>query len=265
MTIPSCWYLWPDESNAEHSHVVPPHSGEENPEADSKGGDEEEGGEEEAPADDAAPADEEASADSGDSKQAEDDSNPNEEPESAATVKKEAEETSREQAKEDPETAKPSGSEGESQPASNDANKSSHGAEAAETKDTPEGKGSVEGVQFKGATNAGDDDNKMGDTRKREPDSKGAFKKRIDSGYGKDLGQGGPIDDESEQLESASSKTPKKGNSADISSKQLGMSNTPTRHSTQIDQDPEKSKKGEGTPETAKSMGTVSVDRPAVS
>jgi len=40
------------------------------------------------------------------------------------------------------------------------------------------------------------------------------------------------------------------------------MSNTPTRHSHLITDDPEKSKKGEGTPETAKAMGTVSPNRP---
>lgn len=46
----------------------------------------------------------------------------------------------------------------------------------------------VDGVQFKGKTAAGDENNEMTDERKREPDSKGAFKKRIDSGYQKDLG-----------------------------------------------------------------------------
>ena len=50
-----------------------------------------------------------------------------------------------------------------------------------------------------------------------------------------------------------------KDDAGSISSKQSGLSNTPTRHSTQLDQDPEKSKKGEGGPETAKAMGTVSV------
>lgn len=40
------------------------------------------------------------------------------------------------------------------------------------------------------------------------------------------------------------------------------MSNTPTRHSTAIHLDPEKSKKGEGVPETAKVMGTVDPSRP---
>jgi len=40
------------------------------------------------------------------------------------------------------------------------------------------------------------------------------------------------------------------------------LSSTPTRHSTDIHNDPEKSKKGEGNPETAKVMGTVDVNRP---
>lgn len=35
------------------------------------------------------------------------------------------------------------------------------------------------------------------------------------------------------------------------------MSNTQTRHSIPIHKDPEKSKKADGTPETAKTMGTV--------
>jgi hypothetical protein len=54
----------------------------------------------------------------------------------------------------------------------------------------PENKGDVEGVSFKGPTKEGDEDNKMPDERKREPDGKGGFKKRIDSGYGKNLGEG---------------------------------------------------------------------------
>jgi len=49
-----------------------------------------------------------------------------------------------------------------------------------------------------------------------------------------------------------------------MTSKQAGISTTATRHSTDIANDPEKSKKGEGTPETAKASGTVSVNRPQV-
>ena len=41
------------------------------------------------------------------------------------------------------------------------------------------------------------------------------------------------------------------------------MSNTPTRHSIPIHESDEKSKKPEGGPDTAKSMGTVDPSRPA--
>ena len=46
------------------------------------------------------------------------------------------------------------------------------------------------------------------------------------------------------------------------SGKQEGLSNTDTKHSTDIANDPDKSKKGEGAPETAKSKGTVDPTRP---
>ena len=49
-----------------------------------------------------------------------------------------------------------------------------------------------------------------------------------------------------------------------MSGKQEGLSNTDTKHSTKLEEDPDKSKKGEGTPETAKSKGTVDPNRPQV-
>jgi hypothetical protein len=49
-----------------------------------------------------------------------------------------------------------------------------------------------------------------------------------------------------------------------ISGKQEGISNTDTKHSTDLVSDSEKSKKGEGGPETAKSKGTISPNRPMV-
>lgn len=49
-----------------------------------------------------------------------------------------------------------------------------------------------------------------------------------------------------------------------MSGKQEGLSNTDTKHSTDIASNPEKSKKGEGTPETAKLKGTVRPSRPQV-
>lgn len=53
--------------------------------------------------------------------------------------------------------------------------------------------------------------------------------------------------------------TPKQG---EISSKQQGVSNTPTRHSIPIHESNEKSKKPEGGPDSAKSMGTIDPGRP---
>ena len=49
-----------------------------------------------------------------------------------------------------------------------------------------------------------------------------------------------------------------------MAQQQSGLSTTETKHSTDIKNSPEKSKKGEGTPETAKTSGTVRVDRPQV-
>ncbi|THY30701.1 hypothetical protein D6D01_03164 [Aureobasidium pullulans] len=143
----------------------------------------------------------------------------------------------------------------------------------------PTSKGDVEGVSFKGPTSEGDSDNKMPDERKREPDGKGAFKKRIDSGYGKNLGEGpehredgstnvgrnGALSSEyANGSQAASAKTTSTGGQGDISTKQAGLSTTPTRHSSQIDKDPEMSKKGEGAPDTAKVQGTVKPDRKQV-
>lgn len=48
------------------------------------------------------------------------------------------------------------------------------------------------------------------------------------------------------------------------SGKQEGLSNTDTKHSTDITNDPDKSKKGEGAPETAKLKGTIDPGRPQV-
>ncbi|MCJ1259658.1 hypothetical protein MMC24_007497 [Lignoscripta atroalba] len=127
-----------------------------------------------------------------------------------------------------------------------------------------EGGGDVKGVQFKGATSGGTKDGEQGDTRKHIPDAKGANKKRIESDYG--LRQG--VDDEgfdrnedgTKSERATASKPP--GSKNMMSGKQEGISNTDTKHSTDISNSPEKSKKGEGSPETAKSKGTVDPSRP---
>jgi hypothetical protein len=50
--------------------------------------------------------------------------------------------------------------------------------------------------------------------------------------------------------------------SNEMSGKQEALSNSDTRHSSEIDKQDEKSKKGEGVAESAKLKGTVSTDRP---
>lgn len=100
------------------------------------------------------------------------------------------------------------------------------------------------------------------DRRIHKPDAKGGAKRRIESRMGKDLGQEEMIEgeDQSETESAAPSKDPVPGKT---SSKQAGLSNTNTKHSTDIGNDPDKSKKPDGSPETAKMQGTVDPTRPA--
>ncbi|KAL9128159.1 MAG: hypothetical protein Q9217_003102 [Psora testacea] len=113
----------------------------------------------------------------------------------------------------------------------------------------------VEGMRFKGAASATKEDD-QNDTRMRIPDAKGGYKKRINSHYGRRQGvaQDEEQDPENEDL-AAGSKPP--GDFDKQSGKQEGLSNTDTKHSTDIANDPEKSTKSNGMPETAKSKGTV--------
>ncbi len=127
----------------------------------------------------------------------------------AGTEEKDEEESSGEQESE--EQSQEEGSEDEESSADDDdqtqsstqAEKSSMPEEPEDAK-TPDNKGMVEGVRFKGPTNyGGDDDNAAPDIRKSMPDSKGVNKKRIQSGYATPLGanetlsedkEGGPED-----------------------------------------------------------------------
>ncbi|KAL8670061.1 MAG: hypothetical protein Q9168_005380 [Polycauliona sp. 1 TL-2023] len=117
----------------------------------------------------------------------------------------------------------------------------------------------VEGVQFKGATSGGTRDGEQGDTRKHIPDAKGFAKKRIESDYGKEQGQL-EGEDSGGSDKAAPSKPPSGSNTT--SQKQEGLSNTNTKHSTDMDNNPDKSKKGEGVVETAKVKGSVDPSRP---
>jgi len=97
------------------------------------------------------------------------------------------------------------------------------------------------------------------DKRMHVPDAKGGAKRRVESRQGKDLGQveqmGGDAEDKG-----APSKDAAPGGTAQ---KQQGLSNTNTKHSIDIGNSDEYSKKGEGAPETAKMQGTVDPNRPA--
>lgn len=271
VTVPACWFLWPDTSHADSGH----HGGHEEHEEHEEHDEAHEEKEEEAPQEEEKPAEEPEQK---------------EEPkEDSSSEQKDhsSEDTTPEEAKESEETAKPSGTQGDSQPASNDANKKSTASDEPEQKETPENKGNTESqgdqVNFKGKIS--DDAEGKEDTRKREPDSKGAYKKRIDSGLGKELGAGPEFADsegdeprreavrdstfslhaftsDTDVRQAATSKTPQKGSEGDITGKQAGLSTTATKHSTKIDESTEKSTKGEGTPETAKAMGTVDPNRP---
>jgi len=141
-------------------------------------------------------------------------------------------------------TEQPSGTEGESQPRA-DGNKKSSGKEEAEERAPTSGPASTEGISGKGQMK--NDSEGHNQSSKREPDGKGGFKNRKDSGLQKDLT---PSPEDSE------------ANSGDISKKQGGMSNTQTRHSIPIHESDEKSKKPEGGPDTAKAQGTIDPNRP---
>ncbi|KAL8857516.1 MAG: hypothetical protein Q9178_005844 [Gyalolechia marmorata] len=119
----------------------------------------------------------------------------------------------------------------------------------------------VEGVRFKGATSGGTREGEQGDTRKHIPDAKGFNKLRIESDYGKE--QGKLEDEDSAHTDKAApSKSPVGTNTT--SQKQEGLTNTDTKHSLELDSNPEKSKKGEGVVETAKVKGSVDPGRPQV-
>lgn len=90
-----------------------------------------------------------------------------------------------EKAKESEETARPSGTEGDSQPKAADANKKSSGVEETEERAPTSGPASTEGVSGKGQMK--NDSEGHNQSSKREPDAKGAFKNRKDSGLQKDL------------------------------------------------------------------------------
>jgi len=97
------------------------------------------------------------------------------------------------------------------------------------------------------------------DKRLHVPDAKGGAKRRVESRQGKDLGQieqmGGDAEDKGAPSKDAAPNS--------TAQKQQGLSNTNTKHSIDIGNSDQYSKKGEGAPETAKIQGTVDPNRPA--
>ncbi|KAF2396872.1 hypothetical protein EJ06DRAFT_533596 [Trichodelitschia bisporula] len=116
-----------------------------------------------------------------------------------------------------------------------------HPKEKGAPKDSPSG--TEEGAPSnKGPTNKEDTDD-----HKSEVDAKG-HKKRIDSGYGTKVGEGVSSGEGDEMG----------------GKKQAGNSNTDTKHSSDVSENTDKSRKGEGTVDSAKVKGTIKPDRPQV-
>lgn len=181
VTIPSCYFLWPSASHADahgahgdHEEHEDEHEEAEEPKEEDAPAEEDEPKEEESKSEEAAPKDEESKEE-----ESKDDGEKSEDKDSEESASKEDKDTSMKQ----PQSNAPKEGESKSKTTSDGEN-------------MPENKGNIEGVQFKGKSSAGDEDNEIPDVRKREPDSKGAFKKRIDSAYGKNLGEGPEKDDE---------------------------------------------------------------------
>ena len=266
VTVPTCYYLAQQTPKADHGHSEHGHGhdeehekeGEDEHEEDSAESKTEDSEKPEESADDSSEESTEGSkhADSGNQKQ----------------------ESSEENSGEESDGSSDGGEKQQDTPATSDDEGSENTAHEVG------GGNDVEGVRFKGATKGGTKDGEQGDTRKHIPDAKGYNKKRIESDYGMKQGQvadesaddgSGPDDqvqfgklylrksiDIAFFLQPAASKTPKSMNFT--SGKQEGLSNTDTKHSTDITNNPEKSTKGEGTPETSKTKGTVDPNRPQV-
>ncbi|KAK4554277.1 hypothetical protein LTR86_008485 [Recurvomyces mirabilis] len=244
VTVPACWYLWPS-AHADSGH----HGHDEH--AEESHGEEAHVEGEEAPKEEEAPEEEDTSS----QEQGEGESEEKSDESSTGKTPKDQQEKGKAPG-EDSASGKPSGSQGEGQDTgsvtpSEDSKPKEGGG------DSRIGKGAIK-PESDGAT----------ESRKSEPDNKGGRKTRVDSGLQKDLGASEETyeqaDDGSQKEKAATSKPPAKGKEGDITGKQFGLSNTPTRHSHQIDEDPEKSKKSEGGPDTAKVMGTIDPNRPAV-
>jgi len=152
----------------------------------------------------------------------------------------EHEEEPKEESKEEGEKSEDAEEKGEESEKSEDSD-SEDGTKDADTPDTSDDEGE-------------DDSSDAKNTKKTSPDAKGGIKKKLESNKGAKAGETG--------AETSTSKPA--GSQNTQSGKQEGLSNTDTKHSTDITNDKSKSKKGEGVPESAKAKGTVDPKRPQV-
>ncbi|KAI9840395.1 MAG: hypothetical protein M1837_001653 [Sclerophora amabilis] len=245
VTVPTCGYLLSPGSDAGHGHGG--HESDHGANDGSEEGEAHDGGQEEASADT-----KEGAAESSDQTNEEgEDSSEGAEGDSTGGAQQETEKAGSDSDNDE-------GSSGSSD------NETANGQNTPDTSDDESSEGStgsgVSGVRFKGATKGGP----PADERLHIPDAKGDAKRRINSSYGNRQGVLDPSGepDDGPEDRAASSKSP--GSRHTQSGKQEGLTNTDTKHSTDIANDPSKSKKGEGMPETAKSKGTVSHNRPQV-
>jgi len=161
-----------------------------------------------------------------------------------STEEEPAEESSKDEEKPEEggeEKASSDGAEKEEAPKEEDTESQEDG----EKKDTEESEGKPKSSDSAEVSNKGMTKN-ASNTAKHEETGTGK-KLRLDSTAGQNVGEG------------VSS-----GDGDAMSNKQRGISNTDTRHSTDLSKNPEKSQKGEGTVETAKIKGTVDPSRPQV-
>lgn len=127
----------------------------------------------------------------------------------------------------------------------------------AEEKDSDKSEDSDSGDEKEADTpdtsdDEGSDGGENKNTKKHIPDAKGGAKKRVESNNSIKAGKND--DSQASPSKEAGSKNTQTG-------KQEGLTNTDTKHSTDIGNDPSKSKKAEGGPDTAKVKGTVDVNR----
>jgi len=217
VTPVSCWYLWPEaKTDSHHGHGHDDHAAHDDAHEKEDAEEKDEADAKDEPAEEVAEKDEEPASET-------------------------AEEKTEDKAEDD--------SEGKSESAEDEESSDDDSEESEEKNSDPTKRGTT------GKNKIRADSEGQSVTRKVEPGNKGGNKIRLDSGLGKNLGEGINSDE-------AYNNSPGVEKSA-FARKQNGVSNTDTRHSVKIDEPGSGlSTKGNGSPETAKQKGTVDPNAP---